>query len=192
MKPAAYLDAAARGRAPDPQSMAIDIGVQSPCDKSKRGVVIIGYNRGIGTVAAHVSAHNAPARGTCRQSARCREQCRHICNHAEQIALVRWAAHVPARRVPQLDVELYHCKVNNLGMMIPTGGPSCVPCANALRAYGHIRAVWLFQKSGHAPRSLERHEGRRPWLGTDGLWIRWPIEDFYRATYHANDLGDLA
>lgn len=134
--------------------------VQSPCAKSKRGVVLfnpedaerdvlhLSTTERIAFQASHVlisSAFNGPpAPYECKASDACRAACRDICLHAEQRALLAAIDReiTPVRR----RLELVHVKVTN-GIVVPGGGPSCLQCSR-LVVEVQLRGVWLYELAG--------------------------------------------
>ncbi len=114
---------------------AVGIGQRSPCEKSKRGVVIFGP----GAVVA--TGWNHPPQGfSCDGSAQCRTHCASRCVHAEQHALLKlgrephWSYHHP--------LQLLHVKVVD-GNAVPSGMPSCSQCSKLIADDDRIGVVWL-------------------------------------------------
>lgn len=108
-------------------------GRQSGCQKSQRGVILVGKD-------GHLyHGANRPAAGTCDGSEECRKACPRICIHAEQDALLRAG---PAAR----GAEVYHLKVKYKAAST-SGDPSCVECSKLMLVAG-VAGVWLLQTGG--------------------------------------------
>jgi len=115
---------------------AVDFAMLSPCQKSKRGVII--FN------ASAVFAHgiNGPPRPfVCTGDEACRAACGKISVHAEQRALMSY--------VPGRDTEAYllHVKAED-GVAVPSGPPSCWQCSRLILDELTIRGVWLLHEDG--------------------------------------------
>lgn len=134
------------------EEAAVTVACESPCEKSKRGVVILRLN---GKVLGRGFNH-PPAGVRCTGDRACREACRHICVHAEMSAL----RDVGSRSGP---LEVVHVKVIG-GIAVPSGGPSCSPCARDLLDDGRVTFVWLLLEDG---------------------WRRYTIAEFYNLTMQA-------
>lgn len=132
--------------------------MQSPCAKSKRGVVLFNprqAEREASTVPSVPDAveraafranfvivsggfNGPPAPFVCRDTMVCRSACRDVCLHAEQRAII---AALGGDDVEYL--ELVHVKVVD-GVVVPGGAPSCLQCSKLVVDVG-IRGVWLFE-----------------------------------------------
>lgn len=121
-----------------PPSFVVDEAVRmanaSPCAKSKRGVVIWRAN----ILAAGYNAQPAPFR--CDGSQRCKDACGELCEHAERAAL-RGLVDIG------FDLEMLHVKTVD-GLLVPSGGPSCPACSNAILSDGRIAGMWLYHVDG--------------------------------------------
>jgi deoxycytidylate deaminase len=123
---------------------AVRVGAQSPCAKSKRGVVI--FHRRVGIVAR---GYNVPPPGfACDGSEACRAACRKVCNHAESEALFDWFL---ATR-PRAEYEMLHVKVVGVGLAaeataVSSGGPTCWQCSPKILRAG-IGTMWLLLSTG--------------------------------------------
>jgi deoxycytidylate deaminase len=114
--------------------IAVEKGAQSPCSKSKRGVVIWSSTDPRVLVAG---AHNGPPPGfACDGSDACRKACGQRCVHAEQRALTCFTE----------QTDLLHVKVVD-GEAVPSGPPSCVACSKVILDRG-IQRVWLLHETG--------------------------------------------
>ena len=117
--------------------------VRSPCDKSKRGVVLFcGEDTSDECVVVAGEGFNGPPPGfECGRSDACRQGCAKLCLHAEdraiRQALVEWSA------PPLNDLELLHVKVVD-GVVVPGGGPSCWQCSRLVVEVG-LSGVWLYE-----------------------------------------------
>lgn len=119
----------------EPHQWAVEsarrVALLSPCEKSKRGVVIFDrrpiYIDGAPQIVS--SGFNGQPRGfACSGSPSCRQHCAKLCLHAEQRAIL---AGVRARRnfgFGVTDLDLLHVKVVD-GAVVPEGGPSCWQCS---------------------------------------------------------------
>jgi deoxycytidylate deaminase len=125
--------------------------MQSPCAKSKRGVVLFNPARHDeaelhGQLNDHArkwivvsSGFNGPpAPFVCRDRMVCRSACRDVCLHAEQRAIIAALGCDDA-----VDLELVHVKVVD-GAVVPGGGPSCLQCSK-LVVEARLRGVWLLE-----------------------------------------------
>lgn len=127
---------------PNPPQGAIDIAVQmstySPC-QSKRGATIFAWRGG----AVHIlgRGYNHKTKFECDSSDACKATCRIDAVHAEQMALIN-----AAKTGFIVGMEALHVKAVD-GVLVPSGGPSCVECSKLLRASG-IAAVWLYHANG--------------------------------------------
>lgn len=130
--------------APDPRyiEMATEMGAMSPCEKSRRGVVIWFVGWPPGTPDAVVD-HNRPASGDCDGSEACRAACSKICIHAEQGAIFSALHLIHDDRARLRGAELLHVKVVD-GAPVPGGPPSCVDCSKLILESG-ISGVWLWE-----------------------------------------------
>jgi len=137
---------------------AIEAGRQSPCAKSKRGVVI--FRRTGRDILG--TGFNAPPPGfTCDGSETCRAACSNVAVHAEQAALIDAHRH----RRPLGGAEMIHIKIVD-GQPVAGGGPSCPDCSKLILQAG-LGIVWL----------LEAREGH-----PNGVWVRRTPEDFHNET----------
>lgn len=115
---------------------AVEIAQYSPC-RSKRGAVI--FVRATGGIVAH--GYNFKPRGfDCDGSAACKSTCRGEAVHAEQSALMLAGVGQAAGR------DLLHVKVVD-GVLVASGGPSCIQCSKLAMAAG-IAGVWLYHDEG--------------------------------------------
>lgn len=126
---------------------AVNIACQSPCEKSKRGVVI--WHPDLFDILC--ANNNHPPQGfVCDGSAECRANCGKHCVHAEMAALLDAKQGVHG-------YHMLHVKVVD-GKAVPSGLPSCAECSKHILEAG-IRAVWLLHEEGLcAYRALEFHE----------------------------------
>lgn len=136
-------------------SQAVRVANQSPCQKSKRGVIVFddqgrvkgwGYNG-----ASEAFGRDTPA-FYCDNSSRCRALCSQRCIHAETRA--QDDVYV------EMDVSYYmlHVKTED-GDLVAGGPPSCIPCAFSLLERGLINGMWLYQVPGE--------------------WHYYPVKEFY-------------
>lgn len=152
---------------------AVEMARKSPCAKSKRGAAVFRYAPQIGTLPILGLGHNSiPERAVehCNGSQACRQICRLRCVHAEQAALsraaARMAADMRANALPPhfIELDVLHVKVATVRHespaaawealeLVPSGAPSCLPCASAILAAGAparwaVGGVWLFHEGG--------------------------------------------
>lgn len=120
---------------------AARLAAESPCAKSKRGVVLFdGEDDAERIVCIAGKGFNGPPAGfVCGNNESCRASCAKLCLHAEERAireaLVEWGD--PA------GLQLLHVKVEN-GDIVPGGGPSCWQCSRLVVDVG-LRGVWLLE-----------------------------------------------
>lgn len=115
---------------------AVRMGAQSPCAKSKRGVVI--WHPDLFDILC--ANHNRPPRGfSCNGSEACRANCRKHCVHAEMAAIIdaKNGLH---------QMHMLHVKVID-GEAVPSGPPSCTDCSKHILQAG-IRTMWLLHEDG--------------------------------------------
>lgn len=140
-------------------------GMNSPCAKSQRGVVLfnqsfedtrvrLGMNAPEGpapwtSLARSIvmaTGFNGPPEGfSCDGSERCRANCGKLCVHAEQRAILEGCTLDDVG-----DLDLLHVKVVN-GVVVPGGGPSCWQCSRQIVDVG-LLGVWLFESEDLDPR----------------------------------------
>jgi len=115
---------------------AVRMACQSPCAKSKRGVVI--WNPELFDILC--ANHNHPPKGfVCDGSKECRGACGWHCVHAEMAALldVKQGVH---------GLHMLHVKVVD-GDAVPSGPPSCTDCSKYILEAG-IETMWLLHEDG--------------------------------------------
>ena len=102
---------------------ATRIGSQSPCVKSKRGVVLFWEHPKI-----MVSGFNGPPPGfSCQETEACRASCGKVSIHAEQAVLLECIR----LGIKVEGAEMLHVKVVE-GEPVPSTGPSCVDCSKLI------------------------------------------------------------
>lgn len=155
---------------------AVRIGAESPCAKSKRGVVIWLSDQDLSHLAGcldgvryvvEACAHNARPDGPCDGSDACRRDCGKVAVHAEEAAILKcadlrsWAEEwFRNGHRKQIVVEMLHVKVVD-GQAVPGGPPSCWQCSRLILA-AKVDYMWLLE------------DGRG--------WVRRTAEDFHRET----------
>ena len=116
--------------------MAVEVARESPCSKSKRGVVI--YRKGLPEVLS--VGFNATPDRSCGKDAACAAVCSKICVHAEMAAL---------RGVAKGDGKLWemvHVKLGTKDELVSGGGPSCWQCSREIVERRDILSgVWLYE-----------------------------------------------
>lgn len=124
----------------DALEIAVRVAAQSPCAKSKRGVVVFrrcGPSMVRGVVR---SGFNAPPPGfACDGSAECRAACSKLCIHAEMNA-------IRAIETYGQDFEMLHVEVVD-GAPVPSDYPSCWQCSRMILA-SRIPWMWLLLATG--------------------------------------------
>ena len=135
---------------------AIQMSTFSPC-RSKRGAVVFSDAAVAGVVSILGRGYNHKSKFECDGSPTCKATCRVDAIHAEQMALIN-AAKTGIR--PYMDA--LHVKTVD-GVLVASGGPSCVECSKLLRASG-INTVWLYHAEG---------------------WRRYPMDEFHRLSVEA-------
>ena len=169
----------------EPPRWAVDLAVAqaswSPCEKSKRGVVI--YDPNGAEAAIGIGTNGWPmGRGGCGADEACRARCGELAVHAETRAIQR-ACHfvgvhnyqtsheVPEGKwLPHFNLKflhLVHVKVTNHDgrWELTVGkGPSCMACAAQI-ADVNLGAVWLYEDHPEGPR-----------------WVQYRGQEFYDVT----------
>jgi deoxycytidylate deaminase len=137
---------------------AVMIGSQSPCAKSKRGVVVFQTGGAMPAQFIASGCNGPPPPFTCDGSAACRANCGKVAIHAEDRA-IRGAGPLAE------GADLLHVKVEN-GRAVASGGPSCWQCSRTVVDAG-IEGVWLLHEDGL--RRYEAAEFHRLTLAECGL-----------------------
>jgi hypothetical protein len=179
--------------------------LQSPCAKSKRGVVLFNREKSdqvadqwnepavtpqtypilVNEVIAGRGFNGQPLGFSCTGSSVCRRDCSKLCVHAEQRAI--WSA---GSLDDVVDLELVHVKVDETGVIVAGGNPSCWQCSRFVLDVG-IRGVWLYEgveiryaEDGrmHPEITVEYVE---PWT-----WRYYKAIDFHKHTLRNCNLGD--
>ena len=140
---------------------AIDAARLSPCQKSKRGVVI--FLRVSSPVARiEGTGYNRQPSGICDGA--CRQACAELCVHAETHAI--WDAF---GRLGGPDLRFYdalHVKVDQDGVLVVSRPPKCHRCSAQVLASG-LEGFWLLQEDG---------------------WRRYEASDFHELSLKANGI----
>ncbi len=146
-----------------PWSAAVELACgaarRSPCQKSKRGVVIYSTDRQDFQIEA-VGFNGPPPGFSC--NGKCFSRCRDYAVHAEQRALVDL---IPNREIPS-RAHLVHVKVVD-GELVPSGGPSCPQCSKLI-VEAEIEVVWLYHADG---------------------WRSYSAQEFHELTLTACEIG---
>jgi len=142
---------------------AVIVGRDSPCAKSKRGVVI--FDRHLGLLA--VGNNHPPDGFACDGSDECRDNCNKLCIHAEADALAQLNRELQIRRdefvmlgeeIGEMRPEMLHVKVVD-GDAVASGEPSCWQCSRHVINFG-ITAFWLLHEDGlrrYDPQEFHEH-----------------------------------
>jgi len=126
----------------DALKFAITAAKQSPCQKSKRGVVLWKNRDGNPNYFTHgvtLGCNHLPKPFVCDGSAACREACSKTCVHAEQDVIIK-------ARFCLFEFDMLHVKVVN-GEAVPSGPPSCWQCSKLI-LNANIRLMWLLHEDG--------------------------------------------
>lgn len=113
---------------------AIEASIKSPCQKSKRGVVIFNES---GMLAY---GWNHRPDNHCTGSDSCRKFCNQLCVHAEQDAIIK------VNKNNFENSQMLHIKTVD-GNAVPSGPPSCWQCSRIILDVG-IKAMWLLEDDG--------------------------------------------
>ena len=122
-----------------PPSYCVEIAVEqankSPCQKSKRGVVIYDHSSKMFSVG-----FNSSPNFICNGSQVCKKHCNQLCVHAEQAALIKLTAE-------KKELNMLHVKTKK-GKLVPSGEPSCWQCSRLVLSDERISWFWLFHEDG--------------------------------------------
>ena len=119
--------------------IAVQAGINSPCCKSKRGVVIFNEHPLTGHLC---TGWNSPPTGyTCTGTDTCRGNCSKVCVHAEQAALLQ----ALACGHPVTGMSMLHVKVEH-GKAVYGGPPSCVSCSKLILD-SRLRYMYLLEST---------------------------------------------
>lgn len=118
---------------------ALEVAAYSPCEKSKRGVVL-----SRGGVVVGEGCNGPPDGFACPGRAACTGTCGLRCVHAEMRAIFDATANSGlVKREPWL-LDLLHVELAPDGGVVPCDGPSCVQCSKHVVECGFIGRVWLY------------------------------------------------
>jgi deoxycytidylate deaminase len=93
-----------------------------------------------------IAGHNHLPTGHCTNDDACKATCGKRAIHAEQDAILI-AGNVPEHRFISLQgAQMLHVKTVD-GILVPSGGPSCLECAKLILASG-IDMMWLYHADG--------------------------------------------
>ena len=120
---------------------AVEAGSRSPCNKSKRGVVIFYADEDSYSIIS--SGNNAPPLPfVCDGSDACRSSCNKVAIHAEEAAILR----ALSLGSSIFDADMLHVKVVD-GKAVPGGGPSCWQCSRSILK-ANLSGMWLLHAEG--------------------------------------------
>lgn len=170
---------------------ALDVAAWSPCQKSRRGVVI--WDQANGAVVG--SGFNGPPRGfVCPGRQACRGTCALRCVHAEMRALDEAVAHRALASVnfdKEGPYDLLHVELAPDGGVVPCDGPVCAQCSKHIVNSEFIGRVWLYVAVDSPIETvvrdddgkvIERHsKGRK--IPT---WVAYEPAEFHRLSLIAN------
>ncbi len=132
-----YLQGAEIAEADRYMAEAIKAAVNSPCEKSKRGIVIVKDNEIIGA-----GYNKPPFESGCVPNV-CRDICADYCEHAEVFAGLD---SLKKNKDPS-GGRMYHAKIQE-GFLKDCGPPSCVRCSSLASVIG-IKDFVLQHKGGY-------------------------------------------
>lgn len=170
--------------------VARQMAVLSPCQKSKRGVVIYHpdppkpYEQNF-IAGDGYNGHPSNPFARCDGSEACRRDCAKLCVHAEARALLYardWCndrfheRYIPDAKIPNYmmpKLVMVHVKVVDT-IVVAGGGPSCWQCSRDILEAG-IAGVWLYEQP------IDR--------SAFPAWRFYTAIDFHRATLKACGIG---
>lgn len=131
--------------------------LESPCAKSKRGVVIFAERAQSSAGIILGAGHNGPpgpmkCLGADGKPLSCQSSCSRVAVHAEERALRYAQTQWPA--FPSGPVHLVHVKVDPLRILphgdplatvVAAGPPSCVTCSRTILDAKFVTFVWLYE-----------------------------------------------
>jgi deoxycytidylate deaminase len=119
---------------------AVEIARNSPCSKSRRGVVVFDRDR-----RQWVSGgfNGPPAGAPCAGTLACREICGKRCVHAEARAIRKIVARLGLENLEAYDA--LHVKIDAAGELAAGGGPSCWQCSRDVVDVG-LGGFWLYEQ----------------------------------------------
>lgn len=116
---------------------AIEEARKSPCQKSKRGVVIFHRTGGLILGAGFNSQPNGACDGTCHNV------CGKVCVHAETRAIRVASFH----RYGLAECDALHVKVNEAGELVTSDRPKCYQCSVQV-VDAQLDGFWLYRRTG--------------------------------------------
>lgn len=143
-----------------PPPAAIDIAVEaankSPCQHSKRGVVLFRQTSIDVPLILGSGFNGPPGKLPCHGTDACATACASYCVHAEVRAILDTKVMGP-------EIQAVHVKTVD-GVLMAGGGPSCLPCATLVLDVG-ITKFWLYEASR---------------TGDDPAWWGYSATQFYK------------
>ena len=186
------------GIPPEVVAEAVAAARQSPCAKSRRGVVIFdpdqvdkimleypgnfayrrlewlsatGYNAP--PEPMYCNANDLRQYGAAPESCFTRSNCGKVAMHAEANALIQLTCN---RALSHMDgFHMLHVEIDREDAPMSCDGPSCWQCSKAILADGRISRVWLLQTALVHPGTAILGFGEARWVG-------WSALDFHCAT----------
>jgi len=172
---------------------ALELSRQSPCQKSKRGVVVWdpangehrggGFNGPPGDLPC-VAARDGQPSSACHCSLRC--------IHAEMRAIDEARGYI-ARHHPPGPYDLLHVELAPDGGVVACNGPTCAQCSKHIVECGFVGRVWLFERDGCAYCDANTIAPDRPELRSKqqcgrghGGWRSYDVAEFHRLSLLAN------
>lgn len=154
---------------------------QSPCSKSKRGVVAYMTTPDVRVLSV---GFNGPPHGfVCDGSPECRATCGKFCVHAELRALWGAWSHLGDAMAGHL-VQLVHVKIGDAGKLVPGGGPSCWQCSRHILDAG-AAGIWLYESPSGVPYTLADEDA-------PGAWRYYTAVDFHTITLANTEIVPFA
>ncbi len=118
--------------------LAAETAMQSPCQRDKRGVVIV--NNHLKVIGA---GYNAPPQGYKCEPKCCEPTCKNYAIHAEMNAIID----AVKNRENLEDSRMYHARVNENGEILPSRKPRCYLCSKHILGFG-IKEFVLMHEEG--------------------------------------------
>lgn len=132
---AIILRGAEREGAQEWMDRTVEISMQSPCQRDKRGVIIVNHGKQIG------AGVNAPPLGFSCEPKYCIPTCKDYAVHAEMNAI----ADATRRGDDLMGSRMYHARAEN-GVLIPSRKPKCYQCSKHILTFGLSEFVLMHEE----------------------------------------------
>lgn len=172
---------------------AVKAARNSPCAKSKRGVVVFGMCEN-GKIEIFSEGFNGPpAPFDCSGRPQCIRDCGRIAVHAEIRALAELRRPTYARYrgksgMPVDGLHLVHVKAVH-GELVPGGGPSCEACSKVILDRGVIDWIWLYERPVISVELRNVPEAGEP--DPPNVWRKYDARDFHEISLENAKGGPL-